>query len=151
MSSSPLCKCPASSKISQTNLLFPLESILSPGASQLSIGLPSSPPGYREPDNEETSLSTVLDSLIPFIRDTNSTVQLLVYLGKSVIDPIAGKGEACCSRSTTVGAGKEFAWSRGLGIEHSSVKTRSTQKSQLLSLPLILSLARPPKVGHLEL
>jgi hypothetical protein len=48
------------------------------------VGVSSSPPGYREPDDDETSLTVVLDSLLPFIRDQDSTVQLPVYLGKSV-------------------------------------------------------------------
>jgi hypothetical protein len=60
------------------------------------FGISSSPPGYREPDDEETSLTVVLDSLLPFIRDQESTVQLPVYLGKSVINPTAGEGEASC-------------------------------------------------------
>jgi hypothetical protein len=68
--------------------------------------LPSTPPGYREPKDEESSLSAVLDSLIPFIRGNDSNVQLPVYLGKSIIDDVAGKGEASCSRSSDVEAGK---------------------------------------------
>jgi hypothetical protein len=70
----------------------------------------------------------VLDSLIPFIRDTNSIVKLPVYLGNIVYDSSSGGG-ASTSRTHTEGAGKEFAWSRGLGIEHSPIKTQSSRKN----------------------
>jgi hypothetical protein len=100
------------------------------------MGHHTSPPGYKEPKDEETSLSVVLDSLIPFIRDNDANVQLPIYLGKSVIDPVAGKGEASCLRSILVEARKEFAWSKGLGIEHSSVKTKSAQKKSSLESSL---------------
>jgi hypothetical protein len=41
---------------------------------------------------------------------------------------MAGKGEASGSKATIVEAEKEFAWSRGLGIELSPVKTQSARK-----------------------
>ena len=57
-----------------------------------------------------------------------------VYLGKYVINPSTDDGEASSSRYLVEGAGKEFAWSRVLGIEHSLVKTRSAwKKSATLS------------------
>jgi hypothetical protein len=68
------------------------------------IGVSSSPPGYREPKEDETSLNAVLDSLLPFIRDQNSTVQLPVYLGKSVLDPATCDGEANSSCPHAEGA-----------------------------------------------
>jgi hypothetical protein len=79
-------------------------------------------------------LLTVLDSLLPFIRDQNSTVQLPVFLGKSVINPVVGDEEASCLCSIVEKGGKEFAWSRGLGLEYSPVKTRSAERNLLLSL-----------------
>jgi hypothetical protein len=44
------------------------------------VGISSSPPGYRELDDEETSLTTVLDSLLPFIRDQDSTVSASPFI-----------------------------------------------------------------------
>jgi hypothetical protein len=94
----------------------------------------SSPHSYRDPNDEETSLTTVLNSLLPFIRDQESTTHLSIYLGKFVINPPAGVGEASCLCSIVEGVGKDFFWSRGLGLEHSSVKTRSAlKKSTILS------------------
>jgi hypothetical protein len=98
------------------------------GSPCLQVGVSSSPLGYREPNNDETSVTTFLDSLLPFIHDQNSTVQLHVYLGKYVINPSTDDGEASSSHYLVEGAGKEFAWSRVLGIEHSLVKTRSAWK-----------------------
>jgi hypothetical protein len=74
----------------------------------------------------------LLDSLIPFIRDQNSSVQLPVFLGKSVITPSVGDVEASCSCSLDEKGGKEFAWSRGLGLEYSPVKTRSARKKSFV-------------------
>jgi hypothetical protein len=62
-----------------------------PETSQLLSSHISSPPGYREPEDGESTLSMVLDSLIPFICGNDSNVKLPVYLGKSVIDDVAGK------------------------------------------------------------
>jgi hypothetical protein len=64
-------------------------------------------------------------------------VKLPVYLGKSVIDDVATKGEANCSWSSAIEAGKEYAWSRGLGIEHSSIKTKSARKKMTLDSSIV--------------
>jgi hypothetical protein len=63
---------------------------------------------------------------------------------------LLGKGEASCSRSSDVKAGKEYAWSRGLGIEHSPIKTRSARKKSTLDSSIVLYHTLPPKVGPLE-
>jgi hypothetical protein len=84
-------------------------------------------PRFREFEVDESTLSVVLDSLIPFIRDTNTTIKLPTYMGKVIHDPTSDSGEIN-SLTYTEGNGKEFAWSRGLDIEHSPIKTRSTQK-----------------------
>jgi hypothetical protein len=102
----------------------------------LRMELPTSPPGYREPKEDDTSLSVVLDSLIPFIRDPNSLFKLPVYLGNFVLDSANCDGEAISSCPRAEGAGKEFTWSRGLGIEYSSVKTRSARKKSAVSSTL---------------
>jgi hypothetical protein len=43
-------------------------------------------PGYRESEEDEPTLSAVLDSLIPFIRDNKNATKLPVYKGKAVMD-----------------------------------------------------------------
>jgi hypothetical protein len=85
-------------------------------------------PGYHEPDEEETTMSDVLDSYLPFIHDKDSSIKLPIYLGKSSITSPQEDGGASTSLSHTVRAGKDFAWSRGLGLEISPIKTRSTEE-----------------------
>jgi hypothetical protein len=84
-------------------------------------------PGFRESEVDDSTLSVVLDSLIPFIQDSNASIKLPTYLGKAILDPTTETG-ANTSQKHTEGDGKEFSWSKGLGIEHSPVKTRSIQK-----------------------
>jgi hypothetical protein len=50
-------------------------------------------PGFRESEEDESTLSVVLDSLIPFIRDTNTSIKLPTYMGKAIIDPSSDSGE----------------------------------------------------------
>jgi len=69
-------------------------------------GHPASPPGYRELEEHESTLSVVLDSPIPFICGNETNVQLSNFLGKSVIDPVARNGEANYLRSMVVEDGK---------------------------------------------
>jgi hypothetical protein len=107
-------------------------------------------PGFRESEDEESNLTAVLDSLIPFIRGNESTVKLPVFLGKLEQIPETSLGDAS-GKSTEGGVnGKEFAWSRGLGIEHSPVKTRSARKKLPLKRLLNLLTDLPQMVGPLE-
>ena len=53
--------------------------------------------GYHEPVDNESSLTFVLDSYLPFIQDHDSTVKLLVFLGKSILNPSSVTGEAITS------------------------------------------------------
>jgi len=82
-------------------------------------------PGYREPEIGESSLGVVLDSLVPDYRETQSPTPLPVYQGRTVIGKKGIGGEASSSEQREKGSGKEYAWSRGLGIEFSLVKTMS--------------------------
>jgi len=70
---------------------------------------PYPPSGYREPEENDTSLHAVLDSLIHFIRDPKSSIQLHVYLGNFVLDSANCVGEASSSRPRAEGAGNEFS------------------------------------------
>jgi len=85
-------------------------------------------PGCRDSYEHESSLSEVLDSLLPFLRDHQSIVPLLVYMGK-VVYKVSNSGDFLVTTGPRIEeSGKEFAWSRGLGIEHSPLKTRSSRK-----------------------
>jgi hypothetical protein len=97
------------------------------GASNSSFDRPVIP-GYQESQEGDSSLSTVLDSLIPYLRDNCDPNPLPTYLGNRVVIPssiIGDLGEASNSETEPV---KAYAWSRGLGIEYSPIKTRSTRK-----------------------
>jgi hypothetical protein len=84
-------------------------------------------PGCRESEVDDSMLSVVLDSLIPFIRDSNDTLLLPTYLGKAILEPSMGNGTSTPLKHPER-VGKEFSWSRGIGIEHSPIKTRSLRK-----------------------
>jgi hypothetical protein len=108
-------------------------------------------PGYQESEETDSSLNEVLDSLIPYLRDHSSTIPLPVYLGKSLYKKFATRWcnqhlSTCC-----FGHRKEYAWSRGLGIEYSPIKTRSARKKAFPPLPnYLLLFLLPWTVGHLE-
>jgi hypothetical protein len=99
-----------------------------PRSSQPELELPTNLPGYHETKDEESNLTTVLDSLIPFIRSNDSSVKLLVFIGNLETVSETELGDYSGKSTDVREAGKEFAWSRGLGIEHSPVKTRSARK-----------------------
>jgi hypothetical protein len=92
----------------------------------------------REPEDEESTLYAVLDSLVPYIYGNATTVQLPIFLGKSVTNHVVGKEEDSSSRSNFGEVDKEFAWSRGIGIEISSIKTRSARKKDNVETSQIL-------------
>ena len=43
--------------------------------------------GCRKSEEDDTSLSAVLDSLIPYLRDNNPLAQLPTYFGNAIFDP----------------------------------------------------------------
>jgi hypothetical protein len=83
-------------------------------------------PGDREPEEDENALCSVLDSLIPFIRDNKEVTKLSIFLGKTLAPE--GSSKATSSKNTLTKGGKDFAWSRGIGLELSPLKTRSGWK-----------------------
>lgn len=83
-------------------------------------------PGYGELELDEPTLSDVLDSLIPFVRGNKNITKLPVYKGKSMVG--SRQDSEVNSSRVNSGEGKEFAWTRGVGIELSPLKTRSSQK-----------------------
>jgi hypothetical protein len=107
--------------------------------------------GYQESQEGDSSLSTVLDSLIPYLRDNSDPTPLPTYLGNRVVNPssiIGDLGEASNSETEPV---KTYAWSRGLGIEYSPIKTRSTRKKMQATVnsPSVVDPSLL-KVGRLE-
>jgi hypothetical protein len=70
-------------------------------------------PGYREPEEDESSLNSVLDSMIPFIKDNKDAIKLPTYQGKALQDP-SSLSEATTSNSHSARDGKDYAWSRGV-------------------------------------
>jgi hypothetical protein len=68
-------------------------------------------PGCRESEEDDTSLSAVLDSLIPYLRDTNPPVQLPTYFGNAIFDPSTISGETSTTGSRPVETGKDYTWS----------------------------------------
>jgi hypothetical protein len=107
-------------------------------------------PGFREAEEGDSSLLEVLDSLIPFIKDKSSSIKLPTFMGKAIHNA-SGDLEASTSKVKSGKEGKEYAWSRGLGIELSPLKTRSTRKKQALFFhKLKLRSLPPPIVGLLE-
>jgi hypothetical protein len=56
------------------------------------------------------------------------SVPLPVYLGKAVLNEALDGECASSSKIHNISKEKEFVWSRGLGIEVSPIKTRSSRK-----------------------
>ena len=85
-------------------------------------------PGFREPEEETPDLSLELDSLVPNGREIKETTILPTYLGKRSLEPM-GSLEATSSKNKPGGEGKSYAWSRGIALEISPIKTRSCWKN----------------------
>jgi len=86
-------------------------------------------PSGREPKKDENALSTVLDSLIPFLKDNKEVSKLMIFLGKKTLAP-EGSSEASSSKTILAKGGKYFAWSRGMGLELSPLKMQSGWKKK---------------------
>jgi hypothetical protein len=92
--------------------------------------------GFREPEEDSSSLNTVLESLIPFIKDNDQALKLPMFIGRKCIDRGESSGQST-SKIKVASQGRDFAWSRGLGVEVSPIKTRSNQKLQSQNTVLI--------------
>jgi hypothetical protein len=74
------------------------------------------------------SLDAVIDALIPTLRDSDNPIPIPFYRGRDLqqtLPPIVPK---CSSSGKGDPKGKSLAWSRGLGMELSPIKTRSGHK-----------------------
>jgi hypothetical protein len=78
--------------------------------------------------------------LIPFLKDNNDVVKLSTYRGKAKNYNADG---GFLFKTSPIRNGKEFAWSRGLGMELSPLKTRSSRKKLAQTSTLLLSLCHP--------
>jgi hypothetical protein len=87
-------------------------------------------PGCRESDLGDTDLGTVLESLVPSIKEVQSPITLTTYKGRSVYHRPEPDGGAGSSGSLVGVSGKEYTWSKGLGLETSLIKTRSARKKK---------------------
>jgi len=78
-------------------------------------------PGYREAEEEDSSLYAIVDCLLPNLKSPLDPVPLPIYLGKNALDP---KVDTVTSSSLNPGKGsKDFAWSWGIGSKISPIKT----------------------------
>jgi hypothetical protein len=87
---------------------------------------------------------------IPFIKDNKDAIKLPTFRGKAPI-VASTSSEATSSKPPSTRDGKDFAWSRGLGIELSPLKTRSSRKKLAQdSSELIESVPSPTDNGPLR-
>jgi hypothetical protein len=84
--------------------------------------------GCRESEIDDEALLAAFDSLIPPARENDPHIPIPVFLGKEIVSETPDGERASSSKPNTDGKGKEFAWSRGLGVEISPIKTRSSRK-----------------------
>ena len=85
--------------------------------------------GYQESEEGDSSLSVILDSLIPYLRDNSDPTPLPTFFGNRVVDPTSFKGDLGEVSLPEAKPTKEYAWSCGLEIEYSLVKMRSSGKN----------------------
>jgi hypothetical protein len=78
-------------------------------------------PGYQESKEGDSSLSVILDSLIPYLRDNSDPTPLPTFFGNRVVDPASLKGDLGEVSLPEAEPTKEYAWSHGLEIEYSPV------------------------------
>jgi hypothetical protein len=86
--------------------------------------------GCRESYLGDTDLGTVLESLVPSIKEVQSPITLTTYNGRSVYHRPEPDGGAGSSGSLVGVSGKEYMSSKGLGLETSPIKTRSARKKK---------------------
>jgi len=100
-------------------------------------------PGYSQPDEDEDILLAALSSSTSSQFLPDSATQLQIFRGKELIAPSIDVGTS--STQLTLKDAKNFAWSRGIGVELSPLQTRSSRKkkeasSTLQTAPIIPAL-----------
>jgi hypothetical protein len=88
--------------------------------------------GEREPEETESTIHSIPDSLIPCKKISDQAIILPTYIGRSCIDRGESSG-ITNSKNKQTSQGREYTWSRGLGAEISPIKTRSARKNLIQS------------------
>jgi hypothetical protein len=87
----------------------------------------------------DTTLGNILNTLVPTYKETLLPVPLPTFQGRSLIhrENLVSSSSTPCDNSGDT-SGKDFSWSRGLGLESSPIKTRSAQKkaNSAITLPI---------------
>ena len=76
-------------------------------------------------------MGAILDTLVPTYRETLSPTPIPTYQGRSVVRRVGSVGDTGTFERSGEGSGKEFTWSRGLGMDISPIKTRSARKKEV--------------------
>jgi hypothetical protein len=84
----------------------------------------------------ESSLGVVLESLVPDYREITSPLPIPTYQGNSIYKGLMGMILRQAIFRKVDFSGKEYSWSRGLGLEVSPIKMRSARKKNLLNTTL---------------
>jgi hypothetical protein len=106
-------------------------------------------PSNRRLEVGDSSINIVLDSLLPHLQGTEA-IKLPTFWGNSLLST-SDSAETSSSKHLSGVKGKDFAWSRGLGVEVSPIKTRSFGRKQHKPYHLLMSqVLPPPTVGLLE-
>jgi hypothetical protein len=79
-------------------------------------------------EGSDPVLDSLITTLVPPIREVSGPIPLPTYLGKEVFKDSEYSGTLGASTSSGEPTGKDLAWSRGLGLEVSPIKTRSARK-----------------------
>jgi hypothetical protein len=90
--------------------------------------------GYRETEPGDCSLGETLESLVPLLREVDTTVSLSTYQGKNILTLPGSADLVDQSEYHCGGVGPSYAWSKGLGFETSPIKMRSARKKAILSV-----------------
>jgi hypothetical protein len=89
---------------------------------------------YLEAIPGECSLRETLESLVHPTREANTSVSLTTYQGNSILPFLGFTDLVNLSELRCGGVGSSYAWSKGMGFETSSIKTRSARKQATLSV-----------------
>jgi len=84
--------------------------------------------GFREPEPKENSRGDLLEYLVPTFKEIHQPVPIPTFQGRIVVVSDSTRhyvGQPQWSREVSL---KDYAWTRGLGLELSPIKTRSAIK-----------------------
>jgi hypothetical protein len=118
-----------------TSSLLPVSAPLPPPPSIRELSPSTSFPPLisrlSEPTAGLSSITTVMNSLVPLSRESFSPIPLPTYIGNTYLAPPSSPGATTSSLTNPTDPPLNYTWSRGLGSDFSPVKTRSTRKKLL--------------------